>query len=145
MMNHFWLACAGHGLLAWLFFWWTGRPDETAGQVALSFAVAVGWLAFLVLLERRLFAGSRWMAALARWPFWASVLLFGAACFTAWLILSWIPKVSGLTMQLFSLAARLTLGWALVNLAWVNIARQASLPPAEHRRSSVAGHESPHS
>lgn len=131
-------AVPGHLALLGVFFWWTGIPDATRGQVWLSALVALAWFAAFAFLQREIFHGATWAAA-GRPKFWAAVVLFAASCVAAKLIANWLPNVAGLGWQLTSMILRFGLAWLLVNAAWCAIAWQAGLPPAEDGRLPVSG------
>lgn len=131
-------AVPGHLVLLGVFFWWTGIPDATRGQVLLSATVAAVWLAAFAFLQSRIFAGSK-RQALKRPKFWAAMALFLSSLAAANHMVHWIPNVSGLGWQLSSMILRFALAWLLINTAWCAIAWQASLPPEQERRLAAGG------
>lgn len=123
-------AVPGHLVLFGVFFWWTGIPDATRGQVLLSAIAAIAWLAGFAFLQHKIFANAK-SEAFSRPKFWAAIALFASSLVAANLIASWIPTVTGLGWQLASMILRFGLAWLLINTAWCAIAWQASLPPTE--------------
>jgi hypothetical protein len=139
MIRDFVISTVGHALLLGTFFYWTGISDSTMEQFGISALIFAGWLLALLLLERWLFRAARWRAAMARRDFWLSILLFAAMCVTSNLVVHWVPNVPGVAWQLTSFALRFGLSWLALNALWINVARQASLPPIEDNVATVPG------
>lgn len=137
LLRRWLIACVVHLAFGDAFFWWAGIGDDTTGKLALSGGTALAWVIGLAWFERWLFRG----AALGGGSFAIRLLgLLGVAAL-GWYGTHWVPKVSGLALQIASFLLRFGGAWLLLNAAWLNLGvwRQSVAPIPEDRLPAEPG------
>lgn len=130
---------AGIAVILCLFYWWTGLPEATGAQVAISLAVLVVGLAGLAGLAALGVRGFRptpaggimvWLTALGG---------FAIALRFAYWIIWWVPGATSFGGQAFSFAIRFGLAYLAVVGAWTMVLRAiASGMPRSSQASTEA-------
>ncbi len=120
-------------------YWWTGLPEATGAQVALSFAVLAICAAGFILLAMR---GVRLLRPVERMGItgWVGALLGFAMGlrFITWIIW-WVPETSGFGTQAASMVLRFGIGYFAAVAAWAGLLRAiASGRPRSSQSSSAA-------
>lgn len=120
-------------------YWWTGLPEATALQVALSFAVlaacAAGFIVLAVRGVRRLRPVSP--VGIAGWL--GTLLAFAMGLRFATWIAWWVPQTSGFTLQAASMVLRFGLGYFVAVASWAGLLRAiASGIPRSSQESTAA-------
>jgi hypothetical protein len=119
----------------WAFYRWTGMPEGSGGEVALS---ALALLASVGLLVFCAWRGYRQLRSQPpggpAWPI--HLLLFPLSLGFAYWIAWWVPQLEGYGAQLASMLVRFALGYVVAVAGWVGLLR--AVAGARSRPSTVA-------
>lgn len=108
-----------------LFYYWTGMPEGSGGEVALSALLLVAALVIFALLARRGLLQLR-SATPAKLPWPAHLVLFPMALGFAYWIVWWVPVLSSFGAQASSMVLRFAAGYLVVVAGWLGLLRAVS-------------------
>ncbi len=139
MIRVFLEQAAGIAAILGVLYWWTGLPEATGLQVALSFAVLLVSIAAFVLLARRGIRALRPASPLGI-PGWIGVILafLMGLRFVTWIVW-WVPETGSFGAQAASMVLRFGLGYFVAVAAWAGLLRAIASGMPRSSQESTAG------
>lgn len=139
MIRVFLEQAVGIAAILGILYWWTGLPEGTGLQVAISFGLLFASLAAFGFLARRGIRNFRQLPPLGTLAWLAALGYFLVALRTAYSLVWWVPEVQGFTAQAFSMTARFGLAYLAVTAGWTGLLRAIASGIPRSSQASTAG------
>ncbi len=126
----------GTAVVLALLYWWTGLPEGSVGELALSsllLVASVGAFFWLALRAVRSMSASEAPGAMG---IAIRAVGFALALVFAYWIVWWVPAFDSLAAQAASMVTRFTLGYLAAVAGWLGLLR--AIPAGRPRSSQVS-------